>query len=176
LAIVDGDQILEPLNRALREFQTRGLPIFATRNWHPPDHCSFEDRGGPWPPHCIAESEGAELAEALEITPAVRIISKGSSPDRDAYSGFEGTDLNQRLRELDVSRLYVGGLATDYCILNTVRDAVGLGYQVFLLMDAMRAVNLRPGDEQKAFAEMEELGAVPITTGVLGSGSGTRAA
>ncbi len=161
LAVPVADQILEPLNRWIARFSTAGLPIIATRDWHPPNHCSFAAQGGPWPPHCIAGSPGAEFGAGLRLpadTP-ITLIAKGTDPGADAYSGFEGTDLDARLRAAGVRRLFVGGLATDYCVLNTVLDARRSGYEVVLLERAIRPVELHPGDGARALAAMAAAGA-----------------
>jgi nicotinamidase/pyrazinamidase len=164
LAVVAGDQVVGVLNDYIAAFLKQGLPIYATRDWHTPDHCSFQAQGGPWPPHCVAGSRGAEFAPGLQLPEdRVTVISKATRSDQDAYSGFEGTDLASRLRAAGVRRLFIGGLATDYCVLNTVRDALREGFAVLLLMDAIRAVNVQPEDGAKAIAEMREGGAVPIT-------------
>lgn len=136
--------------------------MFATRDWHPPGHCSFRGRGGTWPPHCIAGSAGAKFAAALRLPDNSMLLSKATQADADAYSGFAGTGLDAALRAGGVRRLFVGGLATDYCVLNTVKDALGLGYAVLLLDDALRAVDVNPGDGARARAEMLRLGAMPI--------------
>lgn len=171
LEVPDGDQIIEPVNRVIELFRKRGLPVFATRDWHPPDHRSFLEQGGPWPRHCVARTRGAEFPPILRLPAGVHLISKATRPERDAYSGFEETDLDEKLRKLDVSRLFVGGLATDYCVLNTVKDALSLGYRVYLLKDAIRPVNVRPDDEQKALVEMQDLGAIPVTTSMISEAS-----
>ncbi len=165
LAVPRGDKVVPVLNRYIGEFLAHDLPVYATRDWHPERHCSFRAQGGPWPPHCVAHTRGAEFAPALRLPSAATVISKATSADRDAYSGFEGTDLDQRLRAAGVRRLFVGGLATDYCVLNTVRDALQLGYEVLLLADAIRAVEVEPGDGQRAEAEMTRLGARRISPG-----------
>jgi nicotinamidase/pyrazinamidase len=134
-----------------------------TRDWHPKGHCSFAEQGGPWPPHCIQDTEGAAFSAELEIPGDALVVSKADRVDRDAYSGFEGTDLDGRLRELGANRVFVGGLATDYCVLNTVKDALQLGYETFLLTDAVRAVNVEPTDGQNAQADMLERGARPVS-------------
>ncbi len=162
LAVPHGDQVIPALNGYVEAFTAAGLPTFATRDWHPPQHCSFRERGGPWPPHCIAGSVGAELAPSLRLPNSTVIISKGTELDRDAYSGFQGTDLDQRLRARGVSRLLVGGLATDYCVLQTVKDALSLGYRVVLLTDAIRPVNVQPGDGERAEQAMLAAGAAPM--------------
>jgi nicotinamidase/pyrazinamidase len=167
LAVPRGDEVVPVLNSYIREFAARGLPVFATRDWHPANHCSFKARGGPWPPHCIAESAGARFATDLRLPPQATIVSKATTPDKDAYSGFQGTDLDAQLRARGVSRVFVGGLATDYCVLNTVRDARRLGFAVCLLTDAIRAVNVQPDDGRKAEEEMQRLGASPVTLAAI---------
>jgi nicotinamidase/pyrazinamidase len=169
LAVPNGDAVVPVLNRYLAEFSARELPVYATRDWHPANHCSFKAQGGPWPPHCVAESPGAQFAALLRFPSGTLVISKATRPDKDAYSGFEGTDLGARLRAQKIKRLFVGGLATDYCVLNTVRDALSLGHKVYLLTDAIRAVNVKPDDGRKAEAEMQHLGAIPITLAALGT-------
>lgn len=160
LAIPRGDEVISVLNHCLATFEAHGLPIFATRDWHPPDHCSFHVQGGPWPIHCVAGTQGAEFAPGLQLPPSTSVISKATSSERDAYSGFEGTDLDGQLRRAGVKRLFVGGLATDYCVLNTVKDALALGYQVVHLVDATRAVNVHPENGRRALEEMAHLGAL----------------
>ena len=167
LAVPDGDAVVPVLNRYLAEFSARELPVYATRDWHPANHCSFKAQGGPWPPHCVAETHGAQFAAGLKFPAGTLIVSKASKPDKDAYSGFEGTDLDSLLRAQHVKRVFVGGLATDYCVLNTVRDAYRLGYETYLLVDAIRAVNVKPDDGRRAEEEMRRLGARPITLDVL---------
>lgn len=159
LAVPQGDEVIGPLNAAIAAFSAAALPIYATRCWHPPDHCSFHAQGGPWPVHCVAGSEGAEFAPGLALPRDAVIVSKATTPEKDAYSGFDGTDLGDRLRAQNVRRVFVGGLATDYCVLNTVRDARRLGFEVVLLEDAIRAVDVQPGDGAKAIEEMTRLGA-----------------
>ncbi len=158
LAIEGGDQIIPRLNRYVEKFRKKSLPIVATRDWHPPNHCSFISQGGPWPPHCVAGTPGAQFADGLQLPPEAIIISKATDPDQEAYSGFQLTDLEEKLRQMGVRRLFIGGLATDYCVLNTVRDALQRGFEVILLTDAIRAVNANPGDEIKALEEMRRLG------------------
>ncbi|MDO8263448.1 MAG: isochorismatase family protein [Gallionella sp.] len=163
LAVPRGDEVVAVLNRYLHAFIAKNLPVYATRDWHPGRHCSFRAQGGIWPPHCVAGTRGAEFAAALQLPPSAVIISKADTAEQDAYSGFEGTNLDQQLHAANIRRLFIGGLATDYCVLNTVRDALRLGYQVFLLADAIRAVDVRPGDGLRAEEEMARLGAQPIT-------------
>lgn len=165
LAVPRGDEVVPALNRYIAVFRGLTLPVVATRDWHPPDHCSFKAQGGPWPPHCVAGSAGAHFATLLDLPCEAHIVSKATSRDRDAYSGFEGTGLDDWLRRAGASRVFVGGLATDYCVLNTVRDALRFGYATFLLLDAVRAVDVGAGDGARAIDEMRRLGAMAIEYG-----------
>lgn len=159
LAVPDGDAVIPVLNLYTNLFEHEELPIVATRDWHPEDHCSFEAQGGPWPPHCVAGTEGAAFATALDLHNDTEVISKAESAGAEAYSGFQGTGLDDWLRERGVRRVFVGGLATDYCVKETVRDALKLGYEVVLLTDAIRAVNVEPDDGEDAITEMVREGA-----------------
>ncbi len=159
LAVRGGDAVIAPLNAWLLRFEEARLPVFATRDWHPKDHCSFLDRGGIWPVHCVAGTPGAQFPAALRLPPSAHVISKATQREADAYSGFSGTDLDALLRRGSVRRLFVGGLATDYCVLRTVEDACALGYEVLLLRDAVRAVDVQPGDGERALAAMAAAGA-----------------
>ena len=159
LAVPEGDAVIAPLNHALAVFLRHRLPVFASRDWHPPGHCSFRQQGGPWPPHCVAGTPGAAFASKLNLPCEALILSKATAVEQDAYSAFAGTELAALARARGVTRFVVGGLATDYCVLNTVKDALAAGFQVSLLEDAIRAVNVRPGDGERAVAEMRRLGA-----------------
>lgn len=163
LAVKGGDEVVAVLNRYIDAFVAHVLPVYATRDWHPERHCSFHLQGGPWPVHCVVGTPGAEFAASLTLPPGTTVISKATLPDREAYSSFQGTSLDSRMREAGLRRLFIGGLTTDYCVLNTVRDARQLGYEVFVLADAIRAVDVQPGDGQRAEAEMARLGATSIT-------------
>ncbi len=169
LAVPQGDAVIAPLNRYLALFHGRGLPIFATRDWHPKDHCSFQARGGPWPPHCIAGTPGAAFPSALALPEGTAVISKATTPDEEAYSGFQGTDLARRLREAGVARVFVGGLATDYCVQATVTDALQAGFAVVVLTDAVRPVEVHPGDGRRALEAMRRAGAVLADLGAVDS-------
>lgn len=160
LGVPEGDEVIPVLNKYSVLFEELGLPIVATRDWHPENHCSFEAQGGPWPPHCIAGTEGAAFATGLDLHGDTKVVSKAQTPDKDAYSGFQGTELDQWLKERGVKRIFVGGLAADYCVRETVRDGLVNGYEVVLLEDATRAVNVDPDDGRKAVAEMQKEGAV----------------
>jgi nicotinamidase/pyrazinamidase len=159
LAVPQGDRVLVPLQRCLAVFARQGLPVFASRDWHPGDHCSFRDQGGPWPPHCVAGSAGAAFPAALALPSGAAIVSKGCQAQHEAYSAFAGTDLSARLKAAGVRRVFVGGLATDYCVLSTVLDARALGFEVVVLRDAVAAVDVQPGDGDKALDAMASAGA-----------------
>jgi nicotinamidase/pyrazinamidase len=167
LAVPQGDQVVPPLNNLFEKAGGKNLPVFATRDWHPENHSSFKANGGTWPPHCVRETPGAEFSSDLRLPAGVTVISKATEVDQDAYSGFGGTDLHDRLQSLGVKRLFIGGLATDYCVLNTVKDALKHGYRVFWLQDASRAVNVNPDDGRKAADEMTRLGATAVRTGEI---------
>jgi nicotinamidase/pyrazinamidase len=169
LAVPDGDAVVQPLNSYIEVFRSANLPIVATRDWHPPNHISFRERGGLWPPHCVQGTEGAEFHPQLKLPEETLIISKATQPDLEAYSGFEGTELESLLKSKGVKRLFVGGLATDYCVKMTVLDALKLGFTTFLLEDAIRGVNVNPSDSERAIDEMLSNGAIAITLSELSS-------
>ncbi len=162
LPVPDGDAVIPLLNRYITIFKRHALPIYATRDWHPPNHVSFKAQGGPWPPHCVAGSVGAAFAEALKLPSSVCIVSKARTRDQDDYSGFGGTNLAQQLHSQSIKRLFIGGLATDYCVLNTVRDALALDFEVMLLQDAVRPVEVHDGDGEAAIDSMLHRGAKAI--------------
>jgi nicotinamidase/pyrazinamidase len=162
LAVPSSNEILPVLNSYIQIFEKRGLPIYMTRDWHPVNHCSFKEYGGPWPAHCVAGTRGAAFSEELKFASPATIISKATTPERECYSDFGTTNFEANLSAAGVSRLFVGGLATDYCVLSTVKDALALGFTTFLLRDAIRAVNVQPDDGLKAEQEMIRLGASPI--------------
>ena len=159
LPVPGGDAVVAPLNRYIDAFERQGLPVLATRDWHPPDHCSFAAQGGEWPPHCVAGTPGAAFATGLRLPASAVVVSKARDPDADAYSAFQGTTLTTRLRDLGVRRVFVGGLATDYCVRATVLDAIAAGFEAVVFADAVRAVELQPGDGARALADMAQRGA-----------------
>jgi len=167
LAIPAGDTVLEPANRCLQRFAALGLPVYASRDWHPPGHSSFRSAGGRWPPHCVAGTPGAEFDSALRLPSDTGIVSKGGAGGDDGYSVFGGTDLHRRLQAQGVRRLFVAGLATDFCVLNSVMAALALGYAVAVLRDAVAAVDMRPGDGERALAPMQAGGAMLAATADL---------
>ena len=164
LAVVDGDQVVAPLNRYLERFTNAALPIFATRDWHPEKTSHFKAYGGIWPVHCVQGTFGAEIHRGLKLGSGAVIVSKGMAADADSYSGFDAVDsagvgLADGLRVEDVTRICVGGLATDYCVKQTVLDGRKLGFDVVLLKDAIRGVDLKQGDSARALQEMLDAGA-----------------
>jgi len=159
LAVSGGEQVIPVINTAIQKFNSRGNPVFLTRDWHPADHCSFVDQGGPWPVHCVASSRGAEFSASLLLPDKFEVVATGYLRENAGYSGFEETDLQAKLDRVGIRRLFVCGLATDYCVLNTVLDALKLGYTVFLLQDAVRAVDVKPGDGDQALSSMRQNGA-----------------
>lgn len=165
LAVPDGDAVIAPLNEWIARFSQQGLPVFATRDWHPPEHCSFRDQGGPWPPHCVAGSPGAEFAAKLQLPPDARIISKAVTAREEAYSGFQGTALGAQLKKSGCARVIIGGLATDYCVQATALDARAAGFEVLVLRDAVRAVDVSAGDGERALREMQAQGVQMISGG-----------
>ncbi len=165
LPVPDGDRVVAPLNRLMASFLQRGLPVFVTRDWHPPRSRHFRGSGGAWPPHCIRETPGARFHPGLAIPPSTVVVSKGLSEDEDGYSAFESRDdaggrLADLLRARNVRSLLVGGLATDWCVKATVLDALRAGFDVTVVTDAVAAVEATPGDGARAVGEMEAAGAV----------------
>ena len=159
LAVTNGDKVVAPLNRLMNEFLDRDEPVFKTRDWHPARTKHFKQYGGTWPVHCVQDTRGAEFHPDLLDDPRIRIISKGTDERADGYSGFDGTELARLLREEKVEEVWVGGLATDYCVKQTVLDARREGFAVKALADAMLPVNEEPKDGAEAIDEMREAGA-----------------
>lgn len=158
LAVAHGDEVVAPLNKLIEEFLSRGEPVFKSRDWHPLETKHFADHGGTWPVHCVQNTKGAEFHPQLLDDMHIRVISKGLG-DEDCYSAFDGTNLALELQRLGVKEVWVGGLATDYCVKNTVLDAVKEGFHVKALKEAMRPVDLKPGDGERALKEMRAAGA-----------------
>ena len=170
LPVPDGDQVVPAINKYIQLFRSANAQIIYTRDWHPSDHSSFKTQGGPWPPHCVQGSEGAKFRADLLPPNEGEIVSKANRKD-DAYSFFQGADLAHRLRRLrfrlglrgGIKQLFVGGLATDYCVKETVLDGLKLGFQVYYLDDASKGVNVNPEDSELAIKEMLSKGAKKIT-------------
>lgn len=162
LAVPEGDRVVPAINRYLASFERAGRLVVLTRDWHPADHISFRAQGGPWPPHCVAGTPGAGFADGLALPATAIFISKATRPEVDAYSDFEGTPLADWLHKLGIRRLLVGGIATDYCVQATVLDALREGFEVLLLVDAIRPVDVQPGDGARAERAMVQAGARSI--------------
>ena len=160
LPVPGGGKVVPVLNRYIRKFIDAGLPVYLTRDWHPGDHLSFKPQGGIWPMHCVQETEGGRFHPELSIPSTAVVISKGTDPGKEAYSGFQGTDLTHQLKQRQVGRLFVGGLATDYCVKGTVLDAIREGFEVVFLSDASMGVDVNAGDSERAVEEMLRAGAI----------------
>jgi nicotinamidase-related amidase len=163
LAVPHGDDVVAILNEYIKGFEKVGALIYATRDWHPLNHISFKSQGGPWPEHCIQNTEGSEFHKDLKLSETTVIVSKGTNPSRESYSGFDGTDLGDELKSKGVRKVFVGGLATDYCVKETVLDAIKLGFTTVLAVDAIRGVNVKPGDSDRAIKEMVKRGVKKVT-------------
>lgn len=155
LPVPQGDQVVPAINRVLN--LTAWLTV-ATRDWHPQDHCSFKPQGGIWPVHCVAGTRGAAFHPGLDAMKIRQIISKATTKGAEAYSGFQGTELTALLRGQGIQRVFVCGLATDYCVKATALDARRAGFGVLVLEDAIRGVEVQPGDCAKAIEEMAATG------------------
>jgi len=168
LAVPHGDDVVAPLNKLIDEFLERGDPVYKSRDWHPPTTRHFAAYGGTWPVHCVQNTKGAEFHPALRNDPRIKVISKGLG-DTDCYSAFDETELGSELKKAGVEEVVVGGLATDYCVMNTVLGAIQRGYKVKAVEDAMRPVELQPGDGERAIEEMRAAGAEIVSTDSAGS-------
>jgi len=158
LAVPEGDQVVPVLNRWIHAAKDAGVPVIASRDWHPVSHVSFRERGGPWPPHCIQDTDGARFHPGLELPGDVVLVSKGTAFDHDSYSAFDATGLNSYLQQQGIRRLWVGGLAEDVCVLETVKDARALGYETHLITDATRPVET--DKEEQVLETMRRSGAI----------------
>ena len=162
LPVPDGDKVIPMLNEYISIFTKSGAFVVASRDWHPPNHSSFKPYGGIWPVHCVRNTEGAMFHKDLKLPKEVYIVSKATSQEKDAYSAFDDTGLADVLREKGIKRVFVGGLATDYCVKATILDSLKNGFCTFLLEDASRGVNVNEGDVDNAIRTMLENGAVII--------------
>lgn len=163
LAVPDSAAIIPLVNSCIELFTARGLPVFASRDYHPADHISFVANGGQWPPHCVAGTSGAEFHPDLQLPESVIIISKGTDAEREAYSALDSTPLTQMLEEMLIERLFVCGLATDYCVFASAKDLLAAGFLVTIITDCLRAVNVQEGDGDRALQSLVKLGATTST-------------
>ena len=180
LQVHDGDRVVGPINRAALCFAAAGLPILASRDWHPPVSRHFREFGGVWPVHCVQGTEGADFYPALRLPEGAVVLSKGTNPEQDGYSAFEGATDDGRplaavLKERGVRYLYICGLATDYCVLSTTREALASGFGVTVLTDAVAGVDLLPGASASAIEEMKNAGArLATVAGLQAAATGKR--
>jgi len=158
LPVPHGDQVVAPLN----EWLAKGVLKVATRDWHPLDHGSFKRNGGIWPDHCVQDTEGAQFHPDLHADLMDRVFSTGIDPAEEGYSGFEAPDLEPFLRERGVERLWIGGLATEYCVKETTLSARRLGFEALVIEACTRGIEVNPGDCAKALQEMKDAGAVVV--------------
>jgi nicotinamidase/pyrazinamidase len=158
LAVPDGNAVIEPINRLASEVSY----VVATRDWHPPDHASFRAEGGPWPVHCVRDTPGAQLHDAIDASRIDAVVDAGRTRDAEGYSGFEGTDLEQLLHAHDIDTVHVAGLALDYCVKATALDARRAGFDVIVHRDATRPVEVSPGDGERAVEELRAAGVAVV--------------
>ena len=158
LAVAQGNEVVGPLNAMIDEFLKNGEPVYESRDWHPAQTKHFKAYGGTWPVHCVQNTPGADFHPQLRQDPRITIISKGLG-DTDCYSAFDETDLASQLKRQGIKEVWVGGLATDYCVKHTVLEALKNGFEVKALENAMRPVDVNPGDGEKAIEEMRAAGA-----------------
>jgi len=163
LPVDQGDQIIPVLNDYAKMFNKAKAKIVASRDWHPPKHISFTAQGGPWPPHCVRETDGAKFSPDLKLPSGTNIVSKATDSGKEAYSVFDGTELGEQLKAQGVTRIFIGGVATDYCVVNSVMDARKMGFDVVVLVDATRGINVKSGDVDQAFETMRRNGATQLT-------------
>ncbi|MBI5491321.1 MAG: nicotinamidase [Deltaproteobacteria bacterium] len=168
LPVKGGRGTVPVLNRYIDLFKAAGLPVYFTRDWHPQRTVHFKEYGGSWPPHCVQGTKGAEFHPELKVPPDAAVITKGEDPEKDSYSGFDGKDPDGRelarvLRDEGVDHIYVGGLATDYCVRQTALDGLKAGLRVTVLLDAIKGVDVKEGDSGQAIDEMIEKGAGTTT-------------
>ena len=175
LAVADGDKVVAPLNEIARRFAAAGAPVIATQDWHPAGHCSFASTGAQpaagevlWPDHCVQGTAGADFHPTLDLKPVTLIVRKGFRPATDSYSAFFENDrttttgLAGYLNTFGIKTVYLGGLATDYCVFFSAMDAVKLGFTVYLLQNAVRGVNYPEGSVEKAIKEMKAAGVLMV--------------
>lgn len=167
LAVAQGDRVVPVLNRYIEIFSKDKNPVIASRDWHPAKTKHFKDFGGLWPIHCVQNTLGADFHPSLKLPAQTIVVSKGMDPDKDSYSAFQAVDgrgrpLLEILNDLDVKELWIGGLATDYCVKASVLDALK-HFKVNILVDAVKGVNIKPDDSQKAMDEMIKSGVIKIT-------------
>lgn len=163
LPVLDGDKIIPVVNDYIIRFKSASSHIIASRDWHPSTHTSFKTQGGVWPVHCVQGSNGAKFSPKLKSPNQTLIISKATDPKQEAFSAFDSTNLTNELRQRGIKRLFVAGLATDYCIVNTVLDSRKLGFETIVLMDAILGIDVKSGDVDRAIEAMLKAGTKQAT-------------
>ena len=164
LPVTDGDAVVAPINTLLPRFFGR---VYASQDWHPRNHCSFAAQGGIWPAHAVQDTDDAALHPGLHANRITQIVRKGTDTKRDAYSAFDGTGLAQTLRDAGIRRVFVAGLATDYCVKASAIDAINAGFETVAVTDAVRAVDVHPGDGAAALRHMRDAGVLIAVSGDL---------
>jgi nicotinamidase/pyrazinamidase len=164
-----GEDIIPAVNRHVADASTHGMAVYATRDWHPARTSHFKEYGGDWPPHCVQGTPGAQFHPALTLPPDAIIVNKGDDPHRHGYSAFDGhtsdgKTLLDDLRDRHITRVYVAGIATDYCVRESALDALKAGLEVRILPDAIAGIDVRPGDAQRALDEISAAGAQLVPT------------
>jgi len=177
LPVEDGDHVVPLLNEYAHRVARAGGAVFASRDWHPIETRHFRTGGGPWPPHCVRETPGAAFHPDLDLPAGSTIITKGDNALDNGYSAFDGHVADgRRLAEVlharGISRVLVGGLATDYCVRASVLDALRNGFRTVLLLDAIRGIDIEEGDVARALDEMLRAGAVAATLETVGEVTG----
>jgi len=163
LPVLDGNLVIPVLNDYIKMFNEAKATIIASRDWHPSNHRSFITKGGSWPPHCVQNSEGAKFSPDLKLPEIVLVGSKAMDPKKEAYSIFDGTGLAEKLKAEGIKRILIGGLAAEYCVLNSVLDARKMGLETYVLSDATKGLNVKSGDVDRAFETMALRGAKLVT-------------
>ncbi len=156
----EGANLIPAINDYIKHFSRQGWAILTTRDWHPPDHCSFTEQGGPHPTHCVQGSRGSQFHSDLVMPPGMMVISKGTEAKKDSKSGFEGSSLADRLEDLDVKTVFVLGPAIEVAVKNTVSDACKLGLQVIVLTDAIGDGQHKQSTAKQSLDEMASAGAL----------------
>ncbi len=172
LAVPQGDKIVPIINKYIKIFAKRKLPIFATRDWHPKKTVHFKKFGGVWPVHCLQNTKGSQFHPKLKLPKEAILLYKGMDPEKDSYSAFQAQDSNgmsflNLLKILGIQEIYIAGLATDYCVKFSALDALKEDFKVRLLADAIKGVNLKPRDSEEAIKEMVKVGAKKINPGYI---------
>ena len=166
-AVEDGDVVARKMSDLALNFRSKEARVFVTQDWHSASHKSFTDNGGIWPTHCVRGTDGAKLHPDLKLPIGTSIVRKGADDQSDAYSGFDGTNLDAHLKRLDIRRVFVGGLSTEYAVQHTVYEALQKGYSAYVVTDGISAINANPDDDQRALDSMLMSGAQSVTTAEL---------